>query len=340
MRGLLLLTMSLAISLHALTVRAQEGVVLFESAELRRELCAALRIQLTDVASVSCRPEAGTAPLSERIAGAARTVEQEKLKLAVLLERDADPALVRMVLVGARADQAVLAIERIEDRPDPDVDRSLALKVRDVLDVLAVTREVVQARAPLPAVLSEPPSPETEHVRALFEAGGGLSVAEQSRTVGLLGAGVRSRSAQRFAELAAYAHLTSQIDEKVRDGRIEEREWGLALSGRAGRVLRRYSVGAALDLGLIRVTARGETLDRRRSGESQLTRFRAALGLDLRVRLLSGLALRFAPTVELYPVAQSFAIEERKNLELGRFRALLPLTLVVDLPLAGSGDAN
>lgn len=331
--------MSLAVTLHALTVRAQESVVLFETAELRPELCATLRIQLTDVASVSCRPESGGAPLSERIAGAARVVEQERLKLAVLLERDADPALVRMVLVGARADQAVLAIERIEDRPDPDVDRSLALKVRDVLDVLAVTREVVQARDLLPALLSEPPRPPTAHVRVLFEAGGGLSLARQTRAVGLVGAGARFMDITRFAELAASAHLTSELDQAVPDGRIEEREWGVALSGRAGRVLRRYSLGAALDLGLVRVAARGETREGR-SGESQLTRFRAALGLDLRVRLLAGLALRFAPSVELYPVAQGFAIEERKNLELGRFRALLPLTLVVDLPVARSGDAN
>jgi hypothetical protein len=130
--------------LAVLGARADEGVVLREGGAARPGLCAALRIQLSGIAPVSCEAEPARAALSERIAATAARLREQHARLGVLLERDPEPGLLRMYIVAARDDQAVLAIERIEDRPEPDIDRSLALKIGDAYEVMAI----VQAAAP------------------------------------------------------------------------------------------------------------------------------------------------------------------------------------------------
>jgi hypothetical protein len=338
--------MVIAFSFPSRPACAAEGVLLFELPSLRPELCAALRIQLTDLARVDCRAEDDGAPLTDRLGAAARTVQREDAQLAVLLERDPDPRLVRMVLVGRRADQAVLTIERIEDRPEPDVDRSLALKVRDALDVLVATREIVAQRSPLPALLTPPrdsaPSADTgAGPKLLFEAGGALSVGHQLRGAGLIGLGGRFAVGLAALELLALGQLASRVHERGGEGQVDEREWGISASARALRTFAHGSVGALAELGFVRYDARGETLDRS-SGSSKGTLLRTALGLDLRVHLVRGMSLRFAPALELFPIAQQFALDERVNMTLGRLRALLPLTLLIDFPVGRerASDAN
>lgn len=319
-------------SFYAPLARAADSVLLFESAGLRPELCAALRIQLTDVATVECRPELSGVALSERIARAAQVVAQEGRRLGVLLERDPDPRLVRMLLVGGRADQAALAIERIEDRPEPDIDRSLALKVRDAVEVMNVTEERLTERNALAALLvtPKPPAPVT-HVELLFEVGGAVSVGQQTRGLGLAGLGLRMGQVRWF-EAAVLGQLTSRVERGASDGRVDEREWGLSAGARGGRSFAHGSVGGLLEVGFVRAAAHGIAADGN-DGERKLMLPRAAIGLDLRLSVVRGLSLRFAPAVELFPIAQSFAVDNDVKMNLGPVRALLPLTAVVELPL-------
>src|SRR5687768_9552592 len=137
--------------------RADDRVLLFEQKGLRPGLCAALRIQLTGAAQVTCEREGDEATLSERITRAAERVKAEDARVGLLIERDPDPRLVRMYIVAAQNDQAVVAIERIEDRPEPDVDRSLALKVRDAFFVIEQVTE--RPKTKLAAVVAPPPTP-------------------------------------------------------------------------------------------------------------------------------------------------------------------------------------
>lgn len=336
--------MLLALPLGPLPALAAESVLLLESPALRPELCVALRIQLTGVASLECRAEAAAeAPLAERLDAASALVAEQGATLGVLIERDPDPRLVRMVLVGTRADEVVLAIERIENREDPDVDRSLALKVRDALDVMVATRAEVTEQRALPALLtppadvSAPPHPSAASYALLLEAGAALSMDQRARAAAVVGAGVRLRRQALYGELG----VTLQRHARIHDvGDIKQDEWGASLGARVGRMFRRVGVGGTAELGLARFDATGVTSDGNRGSDTRRL-LRLAVGIDMRVLLLPSLTLRFAPGLAIYPEAQHYALDEQV-LERGHVRAFLPLSLMVDLPLIGRGgrDAN
>jgi hypothetical protein len=303
----------------ARSAHARDAVVLLEAAGLRPDLCVALRIQLTDVADVRCRTEpAGAAGLAARIGAAARLVASEPARLVVLLERDADARHVRMVLVGAPEDRAVLAIESIEDRAAPDVDRSLALKVRDTLDVMDA-----RPANELALVVAPPAAPRTEHLAGLLEVGAAVSVNTHVRAAGLLGLGLRARRGAAYGELALGAQRSSSLVVKNQLGRV-------------GRVFGPVSVGALAELGMLGVRAFGITTDGSHGDDARLLA-RLGVGLDLRATLLRGpttVVLRCAPTLQIDPTRQRFELDGQPALDLGRVRAWLPLTLLVELPLA------
>lgn len=309
-------------------------MLLFEAPRLRPDLCAALRIQLTDSAEVRCRDDvSGTLP--ERLARAAEAVARDEARLGVLLERDADPALVRMYLVSDRPNEAVIAIERIEDRPAPDVDRSLALTVREAVDVLVATPPALATEAPLAPVLMQAHAPAVRgerRVSVLLEGGGALSWGRQRRSIGLLSGGVRLTRRALALELAVSARMSSAVRVRGAPGLVDEDEWGLGASVRGNVTRGRLTVGLLAGAGSDRVRARGVTQSGV-PGSAALFLPRFDLGLDLRLRLFASASLRIAPTLELFPVAQRFALDERVVISLGRRRVLLPLSLSIELPL-------
>jgi hypothetical protein len=290
----------------ALTAGARaDELVLYEAPALRPGLCAALRIQLTGVAEVSCRPDLPGDPAG-RIARAANALAGDE-RLAVLLESDQHYA--RMLLVGTAADRALLAVEPVEERPEPDVDRALALKVREVLETSRAQPSV---------------SPQRPHA-VLLELGGALSAGAHTRALAVLALGLRATRARRFGELVVFGRLASRLEQ----ARVREHEWELGLSARAGFVHGRFSLGPALDLGVVRARAYGRSEDGR-SGDAALALPRFGLALDLRVTVHRALTLRFAPTLQLDPVAHRFSVEDRA-LSLGHLHVLLPLTLVLGI---------
>lgn len=325
---------------------AQTSVLLLEAPGLRPELCAALRIQLADVATVRCAASDDTPDLATRIASAAGTLERDSADLAVLLERDPSPARVRMVLVGRQPDQAVLAIETIEDRPAPDVDRSLALKVRDTLE----TMSWASTDEPPPMSLARTLAVQTEPHRAasplhmLFEAGAGARLAGSSRATGQLALGARATRGNRYGELVLHGQLASPVRAHDRArGRVVEDEWALGLALRGGRSLGRIALGLSGELALVRASALGSTSDGRSRGERSLAFARLGLAVDLRVLLIqgpAGLTLRFAPTLQVDPVALRFELDGQSVLAPGRVHVLLPLSLLVVLPLRGAGSSS
>lgn len=300
---------------------------------LRPGLCVALRIQLSDAAEVRCEPDEGTDELSERIAATAARVRELDARLGVILERDPDPGRVRMYIVSADSAQAVIAIERIEDRPEPDVDRSLALKVRDAYEVVEA---VAEAPSPLLATLSERRPSGPEH--ALFlEAGGGLGVGAGARGLATLTLGL-SRAQPGFRLEAGVGARFGSGSEVVRSfGRVSVRERGPLVSLRATHSSERLEVGGVVEAMASLVSALGTASDGAR-GERRLLTPTLGLGADLRVRLFASAFLRFAPMLELSAFRRRFSVDERVVSDEGLVRLTLPLSLLVSLPLRGSAE--
>ena len=331
----------------AVCARADDAVILLERDSLRPGLCAALRIQLADAAKVRCEEEPPDSVLNERIAHAAKRVKEESARVGLLLERDPDPRLVRMYIVAARSDQAVVAIERIEDRPEPDVDRSLALKVRDAFFVIEQVTErpktplaalVAPVPSPPPPAASTPPlakAPESGPRYELWlDVGGGLSLVPGTRGLfsGALGfAHVSARGLR--VELGAGARFLSERLEHKDGARVSEVERGPTLSLRLLHEGKRFVAGGALEPTLWFSRARG-TAASGEEGSDRNTLFALGAALDLRVKLLASAALRFAPALEWLVTQQRYAVDEQVVTDLGRLRVLVPLSLFVHLPLA------
>ena len=319
-----------------------ETLLLLESPDLRPGLCSALRIQLTDVAEVECQAEGKGAPLSVRIARAATAATSWHARLAVLLERDPDPRLVRMYLVGARAERAVIAIERIEDRDDADVDRSLALEVRSALEALsdASVASATHRPEPLAPVLAPRLRRAAEPSwLALLEAGGAWVVGTHRHGAATAGLGVRRVRGPMYAELLLTGRVESRELMRSRAGAVRLRAWGAALEARVGRTLRWAALGGVLALGVDRVAAAGTTRDGT-TGSATLGLPRIALGLDLRLFLMRGATLRLSPMLEVLPIMQRYALDEQVVGTLGRARLALPLTLLVSLPFRAREAAD
>lgn len=338
--------------LSAACAQAEDRVLLFESPRLRPGLCGALRIQLVDTANVRCVRDTFGEELPARIAAAANAVQAERARLGILLERDPKPTQVRMYIVAGRKDEAVIAIERIEDRKEPDVDRSLALKVRDALDVM--TRAVLPATAGpqttqgssnitkslLPSVVSPPPvsnveAPVPSPWAFVLEAGGGALFGNPgTRAAGRLLAGGRYNGARFSTELTFGARFHARLAQESRAGTVDENEWGPELSLRNLWRYRRLQLGAFAELMWLRIDARGSTVSGARGTSSQGI-IGSSLGIDLRVRLFASAFVRVAPGLDILSVAQRFALDERVTLDVGRTRVLLPVSFLVALPIGG-----
>jgi hypothetical protein len=337
----------LALAMWALgcaCARADAGVLLREVEGLRPTLCGALRIQLSGAAEVECEADEGPDELAGRISRAAERVRAEGARLGVLLERDPDPRRVRMYLVSAEGDQAVVAIERIEDRADPDVDRSLALKVRDAYDVVQVVEKTApRSPAPLSGALASPAAkaahreaaavPPPGLTRIMFlDAGGGASFGARTHYLGVLTLGFGALGESYRAELGVGGRFASRSDETRSFGQATVLARGPQLSLRALWRGSRFEAGAALDVIVWYLRGQGVASDGTRGTRIRLSPA-LSVGPDLRVRLFSSAQLRFAPALELATVSQTFAVEQRVLVDEGLVRVVLPLSLHLSLPL-------
>jgi hypothetical protein len=331
--------------LGSVAARAEAPVVLFERAPLRPSLCAALRIQLSGSAEVRCLSDGRSPGLADRLNDARVRLRAERASLGVLLERDADPRLVRMYLVSAEGEQAMLAIERIEDRPEPDVDRSLALKVRDAYEVIGfVERELPKQQASAAAVLAKPlpaPSaaPAAMPARAVAdrfwqfspELLGGLAIDGLTRVEYGVQLGFGLVDTRKRLELALGARVYNSHIERGTRGAIRLGEAGPTLAARATFRFARVELGAALQLFLAIASAEGVEGVR---GQKQAFTPVVAVGPDLRVRLFRAAYLRFAPALELSTFRQHYTIDDVDLIERKLLGVSLPLSLLFVLPFA------
>jgi hypothetical protein len=326
------------------SVQAQPAteVLLLEHVGLRPELCPAMRIQLSGAAHVTCEPEQAELALPERIQAASERTKARGARIGVFLERDPDPRLVRMYIVGARSDQAVLAVEKIENRPDRDVDRSLALKVGASLEVVvrverAAPAQVVQA-GELPAVLAEPTSPAAAEPHlaptwALFlDFGGGVATAARVHGVveASLGAARVTRSMR--LDLGLGFELGMPYEDTDDGARVRVNDRKVFLTARALRRLGRLEAGGELLLAGSFLEALGIARDGTQ-GEQLLFTPALGVGLDLRVRLFSSAYLRLSPRVEVPFIDRTLSVDDLTVVDFPPLQVTVPGSLIFYLPL-------
>jgi hypothetical protein len=248
-----------------------------------------------------------------------------------------------MYILAAQEDQAVLAIERIENRPEPDVDRSLALKVADAYEIVAAVQRVMPEKqgqaltaagvAPVavePAAI-ERPAPSSPSLASFLEAGGGIASAGGARAISKLWLGAAWLRPGFAMEVSAGVRLVSRRRERNEAGRVSLAERGPIASWRVLMMEERFAIGAALEAGLSFVSAEGVAPDGTRGARMVLLPT-LGLHLDARVQLVRAVALRFAPGLELLTIDRQFGVDEQVVVNDGPLRISATFSLMVDLP--------
>src|SRR5947207_9628285 len=134
--------------------RADDRVLLVEDTPGgARRLVSALRIQLTGAAQVAARPAPRARNTPERIRAATALVRVEDALLVVWAEGPIElpdgSSQAILYAVGQREGRALLEVVRVPGGRGPDMDRTLALKVRSMVDDLQRSRRESPSEAML-----------------------------------------------------------------------------------------------------------------------------------------------------------------------------------------------
>jgi hypothetical protein len=302
---------------------------------VRPGLCVALRIQLAGTAEVVC--VRGAQPTTEvgQVARVAEATARAGARLGAFVAPHAAEGSVQLVLVGSRTDTALVAFEPVDNRPDPDVDRSLALKVAVALEGLpqVPVRANPNLPSPLLHALAPPRSPhETARWAALLEAGAGLSIARSAVGLGLASAGVRRELGGIAFEALASVRLFATEYAEAAAGQVELRRLGGYLTLRTlVPVAHRLALGGSVAAGALRLTASGVAARGERGrGSTGVLALRVAA--EARFQLFSTAYLGFSPGFAWSPIAQAFAVDDARVLRLGHASLELPLLIGVRTP--------
>jgi hypothetical protein len=310
-----------------------DRVVLLEDPALppRPVLGQALRIQLFDRARVDVVQGPAASGLSERVA-AASALAQDALVVVwaeptVTLGDGSREAV--LYVVGHKQGRALVEIVRVQGGDSPDVDRSLALKVREVVDEVRKNRERGAETGLLLEPLQEPPLP-------LVPPGGGWGA-----TVGVGGAvgplsgfgqfGAQLYGGPAYAEarmrLTALLALTwyPELESSQGAATVRLREVGPGLLARAQVRADRAWLGLRAGLTLSFVDAEA-TSALGRGGDD--VRFVSWLsGVDVELPITRAVALSVALDLQTRFHRQRFAVSGREVVDFGRVRPLLLLSL-------------
>ncbi|HTU61171.1 MAG TPA: hypothetical protein VMF89_22105, partial [Polyangiales bacterium] len=234
-----------------------------------------------------------------------------------------------------------LSIERIEDRPEPDVDRSLALKARDTYELLGFVQRELPTAEPAAAVLA-PAAPTAvraanaatlgplePYLHAFVELGGGLTLGGNVRGLGHALLGLGAVSTRLRYEFGLGARLASPESSSSGGARVHLAERGALLAARLSYRWWRLELGCALQLYLAFTEADAAGI----RGRKQTFTPVIGLGPDLRLRLFPLAYLRFVPSFELATRRQYYEVDDRLLIDRGYFGASLTLALLISLPV-------
>lgn len=290
----------------------------------------ALQIQLARDASLETGVTLAEGKLAGRVRSATQLASQHHALLAVWVE--ASPATdtshdLLLYVVGERDGRALVEVLRLQSAADPSADRSLALKVREVLDTLGrADHSWSQPFAPalLPAD-SAAPVGLLIHVGALAVPTRGTADLPWGLYASA-GPELRLRQA-RFAVLAAVRWLPSYAaNSGGASVALAELEPGLDLG--AAHELGRLLLGVWVSPSLRSVFAEGRTPLGLRGFRTDVSA--AVLGrFTAELRFTPWLSALFGLGAELLPGPRRYAVNGQRILDTGSMRAAGSFALVL-----------
>lgn len=305
-----------------------EKVVLLEdpAAPPRPGLSAALRIQLVGAALVEAHDAPVATGLARRVRAASELADAEGALLVVW----AEPTLalpdgsheVVLYVVGHDQGRALVEVVRVQGGDSPDVDRSLALKVREVVDEVRRNRALA-AGSGLMLTPAEPARGGHGPTLGLGLALGPLSGLAQ------WGARVHGGIAVvdgplRFSGLLALS-WHPEVDAQGDGARVSVAEVAPGLLARVG--FRTRAVWLGLRAGAALSFIEAQAVSARGSGEASVRVVSFVTGLEIEVPIADGIGLVAAVELQTRARRQRFAVLGDAFVDLGRVRPLALLAV-------------
>jgi hypothetical protein len=305
----------------------------------RTELLLALRIQLTGVAEIEGRSLALPSSTSARIDAASALASAENALAVVWTEgpvQTADGSQEAILyVVGQSHGRALLEVVRVPGNSGPDMDRTLALKVREIIDTLRRAQSSTPRADALVPNLSPAGANEPAARFTAAAALGVLGAAQSGTPLGQWGATLAAgpRLYGRALRLSGMLGLVLLPRSEVRkaDARVGLVEITPSLYAHGQAKVGWLWLGARAGFALAFVTADGSNARGARGVASEELPS-MLLGLDAELPLGSDLGLCLGVQLETRLRRQRFAVDERQIADLGRLRpsALLALTWRAD----------
>jgi len=340
--------------------QAQDRVLLVQEAgaPARPELLLALRIQLTGAAEVETAAVPDSQSTTARIESASVLAGAENALAVVWTEgpivtQDGSQEAV-LYVVGQQHGRALLEVVRVPGDSGPDMDRTLALKVREIVDALQAARahapgaalltptgtaQKTSARAapsptpaPSPGSSPAPSSPAAEAHWTAAAALGVLASAQAGAAYGQWGAGIgvgpRLNLAANTLRLSGMLGLAlyprTEVQKAGARVGIVEITPSLALHAQSkqGPLWLGARVGGALAF----ISADGRNAQGTRGvADQQLASL--LFGVDAELPLGANLGVSLAVALEAHLRRQRFAVDDKQVADLSRLRPLAMLAL-------------
>jgi len=304
-----------------------------------------LGIQLSRIATVEVGPAMIDGHLSDKVEMAVDEADARNATVAVWIERGrqrkGDKIEFVLHIVGRRQGRLMVEVFRLPAKDGPNLDRTLALKVGEVLDKMLVplapeptvtwVDPTATERLPPVAPPHEPRRPGLTFAAEVGARGSaGLDAPEAAAGV-YLAVGVRRPVADFLGEAYVSGGIDSGSNTATAEGTVDTDEIVAAIGARLLSPIGRLHLGAQLELGMRLVTADGVT-PRGREGSENVA-LAAVLGsLEARWRLRSSFELRAAAGVEYSPDRLSLTVNQAPIVDLGRVRPVVQLGVVFLVP--------
>jgi hypothetical protein len=328
----------------ALVAQPRESIlVLQEQAGAGMGLIAALRIQLIDAVDVKLRPWSTNGPLAERIQSASALGRAERALAVVWTE----PALrlpdgsreAILYVVGRREGRAILQVVRVAGGNGADLDRTLALKVSEVLaefrhgDAAVPTGSVLQPPPTAAEAKRKPKAalPTTPASWGIVARAGARSSVALGPAGDRWGAGGALGPTLDTEQLTAALELGLEVFPSVTTARAEQQVWlreytpGLNASGRWK--LPNLALGVRTGAALALLSATGRTAQGRRN-ERSVSTFSWLVGIELERAVGGGFGVAANLDLQLHSLRRRFAVNDVTVADLGRAHLVLGLSLV------------
>jgi len=335
-----------AAALPAAPDAARSGPVLLldeEGAAPQAGLLLALRIQLGEDARVEARPAPAGLTRAGRTQAAATLLAAEQARAVVWTEASQgsppgeDGALTFFVLrPGSQGGADALDAQRVEGPPGPDLDRTIALKVSEIMEQAQTSSTPSEGAAPAPgSAVSAARPPEVVAPAPAWRFRLLAQLAAMAAPVGAtgfgpwgpaLGAGVSLRlDALRFGALAEVTWLPAVTREDA-GARVQVQELTPALRLSAQTWLGSLWLGPYTAVAWSVVRAEASSADGMVDDASELSpSWLAGAGIELPLSAGFGLALDLGVQVRLR--RQRFSVEGRELADSGRARPVGRLAL-------------